>query len=78
MNAVTINELFQLCREQIIKGNGSKKIMLSNDDEGNGYHELLYHFTEVEKAIGDVNSVYAPQLPHGVNKDNIKDYIVLG
>lgn len=78
MNAVTINELFQLCREQIIKGNGSKKIMLSNDDEGNGYHELFYQFTEVEKAIGDINSVYAPQLPYGVNEGNIKDYIVLG
>ena len=43
---VTIKELLELCKEQIAKGNGDKIILLSNDDEGNGYHEMIYHFTE--------------------------------
>jgi len=43
---VTVKELLELCKEQIAKGNGDKIILLSNDDEGNGYHEMIYHFTE--------------------------------
>ena len=43
---VTVKELLELCKEQIAKGNGDKIIILSNDDEGNGYHEMIYHFTE--------------------------------
>lgn len=43
---VTVKELLELCKEQIAKGNGDKIIVLSNDDEGNGYHEMIYHFTE--------------------------------
>jgi len=43
---VTVKELLELCKEQVAKGNGDKIILLSNDDEGNGYHEMIYHFTE--------------------------------
>ena len=43
---VTVNQLLELCKQQIAKGNGDKLILLSNDDEGNGYHEMIYHFTE--------------------------------
>ena len=46
MTVVTINRLLELCKEQIAKGNGDKKILLSNDDEGNGYHEMYYEITE--------------------------------
>jgi hypothetical protein len=43
---VTVKELLELCKQQVAKGNGDKIIVLSNDDEGNGYHEMIYHFTE--------------------------------
>ena len=43
---VTVKELLRLCIEQVAKGNGDKLIVLSNDDEGNGYHDMIYHFTE--------------------------------
>jgi hypothetical protein len=43
---VTVKQLLELCKEQVAKGNGDKIIVLSNDDEGNGYHEMIYHFTE--------------------------------
>ena len=42
----TIKDLLKACQEQIAKGNGDKVIVLSDDDEGNGYHEMYYLFTE--------------------------------
>ena len=49
MKPITIKELEQFCKQEIIKGNGNKAIMISNDDEGNGYHYLWYAFTPVEE-----------------------------
>lgn len=46
MEIVTVKRLYELCKEQIAKGNGDKEIVLSNDDEGNGYHDCFYEFTE--------------------------------
>lgn len=43
---ITVKRLKKLCEEQIAKGNGDKIILLSNDEEGNGYHEMYYEFTE--------------------------------
>ena len=28
--------------EEVIQGNGAKKLFITNDDEGNGYHGLFY------------------------------------
>ena len=46
MKPMTVKRLCALCVEQIKKGNGDKIVLLSNDDEGNGYHECYYDFTE--------------------------------
>ena len=43
---LTVNELFVLCAEQVKKGNGKKHIIISDDDEGNGYQTLFYAFTD--------------------------------
>lgn len=46
MNSVlTIKDLYEIVKEEMRKGNSDKKIMISNDDEGNGYHYLFYGFT---------------------------------
>lgn len=42
---MTINQLTEYCIRQIEKGNGNKNIFIT-DDEGNGYHELFYQFTD--------------------------------
>lgn len=75
MKMLTINDLAELVNEEIKKGNGTKKIMLSNDDEGNGYHGLYFAFTPTEKIF---SGSYPPSLPYGVNKEELKDYIILG
>lgn len=43
---LTVNQLLELCKKQVKKGNGNKHIIISNDDEGNGYHTLFYAFTD--------------------------------
>ena len=45
MDGYTIKQLFLLCKEEIENGNGDKKVYISADDEGNGYHKLYYSFT---------------------------------
>lgn len=42
---LTVNQLLKLCQEEVKKGRGDHTIMLSDDDEGNGYHYLWYSFT---------------------------------
>ena len=43
---LTVNQLLELCKEQIKQGNGNKHIIISDDDEGNGYHTLFFGFTD--------------------------------
>ena len=42
---MTVNELMASCKEQIALGNGNKHILISDDDEGNGFHTLFYSFS---------------------------------
>ena len=67
MTQVTVERLLELCKEEVQKGNGHKIVLLSNDDEGNGYHECFYEFTE-DVVGNDLWGQYA---------DNDK-YIILG
>jgi len=42
MNPITVKELHDACVKLILKGHGSKFVMLCDDDEGNGYHSCWY------------------------------------
>lgn len=56
---LTVKELLKHCQEEIKKGNGDHVIMLSDDDEGNGYHYCWYNFTEPTEDNGfDDDSLY--------------------
>ena len=46
---LTIKELQKICEKEIKKGHDDHVIMLSDDDEGNGYHYCWYHFTEIDE-----------------------------
>lgn len=76
MNTITINELKKYVDKQVKLGNGEKKILISSDDEGNGYHELFFEFTPVEQVFD--GSKYQPHAPYGVDENNIDEYIILG
>lgn len=74
MEVLTIKDLYNQCKTQIERGNGDKKIMISNDDEGNGYHYLFFGMQEGKDFEYDdafmlsVDESYVP----------IEDTIVLG
>lgn len=74
MEVLTVKDLFNQCKTQIAKGNGDKKIMISKDDEGNGYHYLFYGMISGEEMREDdmfmmsVDEDYVP----------IEDTMVLG
>lgn len=51
MKPLTVKELYNECEKQIEKGNGNKVIMLSDDDEGNGYHYCWYAFSEAKDIL---------------------------
>ena len=55
MKPITVKELKNICEEQIYRGNGDKVILISDDDEGNGYHYLWYAFTEIEDDYYDIS-----------------------
>lgn len=73
MKTVTVNHLLKLCQMEIAKGNGEKKIMLSNDDEGNGFHECFFTFADPKDA-----GIEPYLLPYGVTEKNVGEYLILG
>lgn len=70
---MTVKELLKACKEQVAKGNGDKSIVISNDDEGNGYHYLWYAFTYDVNEIKEIHE-YTPVC----EDDEIEDTIILG
>lgn len=43
---LTVKDLYRECQRMISKGNGDKYIIVSDDDEGNGFHTLFYGITD--------------------------------
>lgn len=69
---ITVGELFVLCVKELEKGNGDKHILISDDDEGNGYHTLFYGFTSDEKEVRMLAEGYT----HDGN--NLSEVVILG
>lgn len=55
---ITVKQLLRLCREEIAKGHGDCSIMISDDDEGNGYHYLWFNFSMAEELISEEDDYY--------------------
>lgn len=68
---ITVKELLKACEEQVAKGNGNKGILLSRDDEGNGYHSCFYLFTE------DIWDYTDPE-ELGLSQEDFEECIILG
>lgn len=73
MKEYTVNDLFNICKEEQIKGNGNKKILISSDDEGNEFHVLFFGFSNARELLCGT----CPPI-HPCSEDEIDDYIVLG
>lgn len=69
---VTVKRLYDLLKNEIANGNGSKKILLGTDDEGNGFRPMFY---EISRTEGNVS----PYTLMGVSYDDaIKNYLIIG
>ena len=49
--SLTVNDLANACKEEIMKGNGNKYVLVSSDDEGNSYHTLFFLFVDDQELI---------------------------
>ena len=58
MEQMTVKELMEFCKKAIAEGHGDKMIVISDDNEGNGYHGLFYQFTD---AHDFVDAIYDSQ-----------------
>ena len=58
---MTVETLLKMCAQEIKKGNGKKEIMISDDEEGNGYHELYYGFDTNVKELDIWGAIQNPE-----------------
>ena len=75
-NVFTIQDLYAMLQAQMKMGNGHKKILLSDDDEGNGYHPMYFGVTPMSKFRKEYLEL---AFLHGVSVDDAKEnYIIIG
>lgn len=66
---MTLAELISEAIKASRKYGADKYVLLSDDEEGNGYHECYFTFNEAEKFIGGA------MMPYDLNP---KDCVILG
>lgn len=66
---ITVQELLNLCINEVKKGNGDKAIVISDDNEGNGFHGLFFGFSKASDFEEDIRDT---------SITDVKKLIVLG
>jgi len=70
---MTVERLYQECARLMRMGLGKKIVLVTDDDEGNGYHALWYDFTT------DVNQIReTKQVCYFHDDDDPKDVVLIG
>ncbi len=69
---LTVKNLCDLCFQELAKGNGNKKVVISDDNEGNGFHGLFYGFTQITEEEKEFYPFYDSQ------EEDISNLIFLG
>ena len=76
MMQMTVEKLFNELKELVEAGQGNKKVVVADDNEGNGYHGVYYSVTsdpkEVEGNIKVSNGLYDSQ------ETNYKNIVIIG
>ena len=71
MEPITVKTLLKLCQEQVKLGNGDKTILISDDDEGNGFHTLFLGITSDRQSIETFKDLFH-------DRNNPNDVVLLG
>lgn len=75
--ALTVAQLMRVWQQAIRDGYGNKHILISDDDEGNGYHELFYGISTIKEE--EINALAnMGMIPYGMTKEELKNYVTLG
>lgn len=75
MQQLTVKKLLELCKKEIKQGNGDKLIVISDDNEGNGFHGLFYAFTQVK---GKENQDFYKDLLNDTCETDLDNLLLLG
>jgi len=79
---MTVKELYTCCKVAILNGEGDKTILLSDDEEGNGFHEMFYAFTSLNNyfELGKDEELTSDKLSLLGFPDNVSNntHIILG
>lgn len=76
---ITVDELYKALGQARKQGFGKKKILLSNDDEGNGYHQCFFTVATNVKDFGFGDRWGAGMLPYGVSPEEAEnEYVIIG
>lgn len=70
---ITIKELYEDLRQEILAGNGDKTILISSDDEGNSYHTLWF---TVQSDVDEIRKIKEATWLHDDN--NPEEVVILG
>lgn len=70
---ITVKELYDDLRQEILAGNGDKTILISSDDEGNSYHTLWY---TIQSDIDKIRKIKEATWFH--DDDNPEEVVLLG
>jgi len=73
---MTVKQLLTMCQQQVLNGNGEKKVFISSDDEWNDFHELLFGFTYTEEDVKNCLEEYRIE-DIEVHWTQLKDVILL-
>lgn len=57
MKQLNIKDLYKICKSEIAKGNGNKKIIVSSDEEGNSFRGLYCGFSTIDPKYKDLYDI---------------------
>lgn len=75
---ITIKELRDRLDQAVKAGLGELQIVISDDNEGNGFHGLFYGLTFPQKTVSKKDKEYRKSLIHDSCTDDLDDIAFLG
>ena len=73
---MTVKELYNECEHLLGMGLGDKEIMISADDEGNGFHYLFYSVVTEKNEIDEIIESCSGHCGYGL--DDTNNIVLLG
>ena len=75
---ITVKELRDRLDKYVKAGLGDLQIVISDDNEGNGFHGLFYGITFLQKTAAKEDKAYYKDLIHDSCTDNLDEIAFLG